>query len=104
MKKGMSLIMAGAALLIFTAGQAYAFSVAEDMGEGLSLHVEQDNTTYKYDSLSASAPDSMTEYNFFPEQNVEYRHFKGDLEILTLQEAMGEGLWVNFLPATAAGN
>lgn len=95
-------MMAGAALLIFTAGQACAFSVADDMGEGLSLHVEQDNTKYKYDSLNANAPNSMTEFDFFPETVVEHRHFKGDSESLSLHHAMNEGICMDSLPEVAS--
>ena len=102
MKKEMLLIMAGAALLIFTAGQACAFSVADDMGEGLSLHVEQDSTKYKYDSLNANTPNSMTEFDFFSETTVEHRHFKGDCEILSLHHAMNEGICMDTLPEVAS--
>ncbi len=101
MKKGMLLIMAGAAILMFTAGQACAFSVADDMGEGLSLNVEQDNTKYKYDSSNVNAPKSMTEFDFFPEATAE-RHFKGDSQILSMHHAMNEGLCMDALPELAS--
>ncbi len=102
MKKRTLLIMAGLAVFTFAGTQASAFNVEEDMAEGLSLSVNQDNTEYKYDSLHTDVKESMTEFDFFPAQKEANRDFAGDSSCPSMHELMNEGICLDSLKQAVA--
>ena len=88
------LLMAGLTVFTFTSSQAFAFS-EEDMMEGMSLSVEvnQKNAkSYKYDSASVNAKESMTEFDFFSESNAVEKHYVGDSTNPSGEHIMSEGI------------
>ncbi len=102
MKKRTLLMMAGLAVFTFAGTQASAFDIEEDMAEGLSLSVNQDNTDYKYDSLHADAKESMTEFDFFPAQAKSNEDFAGDPSCPSMHELMNEGICLDSLKQAVA--
>lgn len=102
MRKQTLLMMAGLAILTFTATQASAFDIDGDMGEGLSLSVEQSTATYKYDSRNSAVKESMTEFDFFPEEKATHPHFAGDPSCPEMHDLMGEGICMDSLQKSVA--
>lgn len=105
MKNRILLIMAGLALVLFTGNQACAFDLEDDMAEGITFSAVEDNTDYKYDSANAAAKESMTEFNFFPEEKKkEHAHFAGDPSCPSMHHLMAEGICMDSLRKGVAAN
>lgn len=89
--------MTGIAVSLFVSSQAFAFS-EDDMMEGMSLSVEntqKSEKSYKYDNSMASASESMTEFDFFPEQGAIAKKYSGDSTCPTAHHIMSEGICLN---------
>lgn len=71
-------LVAGLAIFTLTTSQVFAFALEEDFTEDLILSVQEDDTTYRYDSTMANAKESLTELDFFPEETPSEKKFAGD--------------------------
>ena len=97
MKRKNLLLIAGLAVFTFTSSQAFAFS-EEDMMEGMTLSIEKSQTSgksYKYDNSMANAKESMTEFDFFPENNTIENRYAGDPTCPEGHHIMSEGICLN---------
>ncbi len=83
------LLMAGVAIFTLTNSHAFAFDIEEDMAEGITLSIQKNEASYKYDD-TASVKESMTEFVFFPENIQNVKKYAGDSSCPTREHMMAE--------------
>ena len=98
------LLLAGVAIVAVTSSSALALDIEEDMAEGISLSVQENETSYKYDSKEAYIKESMTEFVFFPEKDQEVTKYPGDPSCPTGEHMMSEDECLDGSHTYIAGN
>lgn len=83
------LLMAGVAIFTLTNSHAFALDIEEDMAEGITLSVQKNEGSYKYDDMT-NIKESMTEFVFFPENTQDVKKYSGDSSCPTGEHLMAE--------------